>query len=81
MLFKVLQASVAEGAAARVGRLAIPKRVPVDTPNYFALTSRGVVPHLTPDVLSKHTRLGGMYMALEDCMLKLASPHRPESPG
>ncbi|RYP23558.1 hypothetical protein DL765_001072 [Monosporascus sp. GIB2] len=66
MVFNVVR-SVAEGAA-RVGRLALPKSQPVDTPNFFGLTSRGAVPHVTPDVLAKHTQFAGSYMALEDFM-------------
>ena len=42
------------------------KRIP--TPNYVVPTSRGVVPHLTPDLLQRHTKIGTVYVALEDCM-------------
>jgi queuine tRNA-ribosyltransferase accessory subunit len=67
MSFKLLSASVKDGLAARLGRLTMAQRTPVTTPNYFAITSRGSVPHMTPDVLAKYTSLGGAYMALEDC--------------
>lgn len=56
-----------EGAAARLGRLALPGRAAFDTPNYTSVASRGVVPHLTPDNMTKHVSPGSVYMALEDC--------------
>lgn len=65
MLFSVVKNAVEGGA--RVGRLALPKRRPADTPNFFGLTSRGAMPHITPDNVTKHTQLPGTYMALEDC--------------
>lgn len=71
MVFKVVKNAVEGGA--RAGRLALPKRQPADTPNFFGLTSRGVLPHITPDNLNKHTRLAGTYMALEDCKLRFNS--------
>ena len=39
----------------------------IQTPHYVAVTSRGVIPHLSPDVLQKHTRISLMYYGLEDC--------------
>lgn len=51
----------------RVGRLSIPGREPISTPNFLASTSRGVIPHLTPDVLARHTFTCGAFIALEDC--------------
>lgn len=56
-----------EGAAARLGRLALPGRAAFDTPNYTSVASRGAVPHLTPDNMAKHVSPGPVYMALEDC--------------
>jgi queuine tRNA-ribosyltransferase len=67
MRFEVLKAVLGEGAAARLGQLALPKRNRIETPNFLAVTSRGVVPHLTPDNVAKHGGFGGSYMALEDC--------------
>ncbi|KKY28112.1 putative trna-guanine transglycosylase family protein [Diplodia seriata] len=52
--------------APRLGRLSVPGRTTFNTPHYIALTSRGVVPHLAPDVLKKHTDLNSFYIALED---------------
>jgi queuine tRNA-ribosyltransferase subunit QTRTD1 len=51
----------------RLGRLSIPQRKDLSTPNFLALTSRGVTPHMTPDVIAAHTQFGGVHMALEDC--------------
>ncbi len=67
MVFNVVK-NVVEGAA-RAGRLTFPKCQTVDTPNFFALASRGAVPHITPDNLARYTQLTGLYMALEDCKL------------
>jgi len=55
----------ANAAGPRFGRLSI-RQTRYRTPNFFAVTSRGVVPHLTPDVLSAlYTQIGGVSMALE----------------
>jgi len=51
----------------RLGRLSLNHRQALSTPSFFAVTSRGVVPHLTPDVISAHTQIGGAHIALEDC--------------
>ncbi|TLS30565.1 hypothetical protein PpBr36_02389 [Pyricularia pennisetigena] len=65
-LFTLLRAST-PGAGARLGRLSLPGRNPIDTPNFFSGTSRGVVPHLTPDNLCRHhDMVRGAYMAFED---------------
>ncbi|KAK0626320.1 tRNA-guanine(15) transglycosylase-like protein [Immersiella caudata] len=66
MAFEVLKAAIIDGSAARLGRLALAGRRSIETPNYFAATSRGVVPHMTPDNVNKHLQAGGAYMALED---------------
>lgn len=66
MRFETLKAAGGEGLGARLGRLVLPQRQAVDTPNYFALASRGVVPHLTPDTIARHGGLPGAYMAMED---------------
>lgn len=56
---------------ARTGKLALEGRRAVETPNFLAITSRGAVPHITPDVLLEHTGIGGVHMALEDCEFSL----------
>ncbi|KAK3299182.1 tRNA-guanine(15) transglycosylase-like protein [Chaetomium fimeti] len=66
MRFEVLKGALKDGVAARVGRLAFARRLPIDTPNFIGMTSRGTVPHVTPDNLGKHLQTTGAYMALED---------------
>lgn len=56
-----------ESAGLRLGRLSLPGKKVLDTPNYIGNTSRGVVPHLSPDNFRSHTNLPGVYLALEDC--------------
>jgi queuine tRNA-ribosyltransferase accessory subunit len=59
----------AEAGVARLGRLAFAGgRRTMQTPNYIAVASRGVVPHLTPDNVTKHTTFDAAYLAIEDCM-------------
>lgn len=53
----------------RIGRLRVEGRHELETPNFLALTSRGVVPHMTPDVVTATRDIKGVYMALEDCEL------------
>lgn len=64
-VFDVL--SSASQSAPRLGRLSIPNRKPIDTPNYMSVSSRGAIPHITPDNM-RHTTPAPVYMALEDCM-------------
>jgi len=54
---------------ARLGRLSIAERRDVETPNFLAVSSRGVIPHMTPDVISASSKIAGVHMALEDCKL------------
>ncbi|KAI0396756.1 tRNA-guanine transglycosylase [Xylariaceae sp. FL0594] len=67
-IFKILKGVVSDGVGPRLGSLSLPKRRPIDTPNFIGLTARGAVPHLTPDNVSRKTDLGGVYVALEDFM-------------
>ena len=53
----------------RVGRLVQKNRAAIATPNYVAITSRGVVPHLSQDNIARHTKVKSLYLGLEDCML------------
>lgn len=80
MRFVILKAVAGDGATARLGRLALPKRQPVDTPNFFAMTSRGVVPHLTPDTIARYGQFPGSYHALEDCECRLPPEHLCSGP-
>lgn len=66
-VFTVLSQAASDGYTARLGKLALPGRRTIDTPNFTAVTSRGVIPHLTPEVVSKYTSFSSAYMALEDC--------------
>ena len=67
-LFQPVSPSTTENAlSARLGNLTFPKRKPLPTPNYIALTSRGVVPHLAQDMMRDQTSIGSVYTALEDC--------------
>ncbi|ROV87891.1 hypothetical protein VMCG_10289 [Cytospora schulzeri] len=70
MKFDILKAAAGDGVAARVGRLTLPQRQSIETPNFFAVTSRGVVPHLTPDTIARYGRFSGVYMAMEDMVEK-----------
>ena len=68
--FKLLRSASAtteNALSARLGNLMFPKRKPMPTPNYIALTSRGVVPHLAQDMMRDQTSIGSVYTALEDC--------------
>lgn len=67
MRFDILKTVASDGVTARLGRLALPRREAIDTPNFFAVTSRGVLPHLTPDNVSRYGHFPGVYMAMEDC--------------
>ncbi len=67
MNFELLRVTAGDAVAARLGRLFVPGHRAVETPNFFAATSRGVIPHLTPDNIARHSQVSGAYMALEDC--------------
>ncbi|KAK3946055.1 tRNA-guanine(15) transglycosylase-like protein [Diplogelasinospora grovesii] len=80
MKFELLKVAAKPEAAARLGRLLLPGRQPVSTPNFFAMTSRGSVPHVTPDNVSKHLNIGGSYMALEDFIERSQAYAKREPP-
>ena len=67
IMFELLSHVEPSMAGPRLGRLSIQDRRSFETPDFFAITSRGVISHLTPDVISAHTRVGGVHIALEDC--------------
>jgi queuine tRNA-ribosyltransferase len=54
--------------APRLGRLSLPGRKSILTPDFIGNTSRGVIPHVSQDNFRKSVDLGGVYVALEDCM-------------
>ncbi|KAK3679689.1 hypothetical protein LTR78_000065 [Recurvomyces mirabilis] len=64
-MFSIVQATTA-GIGARLGRLVLPGRAVIETPHYLASTSRGVVPHITPDNFVRSTSIQGVYVGLED---------------
>ena len=66
-VFEILGSAAADACTARLGRIAFGGRRVIDTPNFTAVTSRGAIPHLTPDNVGKHTSVDATYMALEDC--------------
>lgn len=80
MAFELLRS--ARTSSARLGRLSVPRlggsagRAALDTPTYLAVTSRGAVPHLTPDMVARHTSFAGAYFAYED-FLDQARSERP----
>ncbi|TVY44124.1 Queuine tRNA-ribosyltransferase accessory subunit [Lachnellula occidentalis] len=67
----------------RLGILRVKGRQELETPNFFAISSRGVVPHLTPDVISASTTIGGVHMALEDFIERatIGTPPIMKCPG
>ncbi|KAF2448602.1 tRNA-guanine transglycosylase [Karstenula rhodostoma CBS 690.94] len=56
--------------APRLGRLTLPSRKPILTPAFLANTSRGVVPHMSPDNFRKYAGSNGVYVGLEDFVEK-----------
>ncbi|KAL9471552.1 hypothetical protein ACSS6W_009493 [Trichoderma asperelloides] len=78
-IFELITSAAADGSAARLGKMSLPGRKAIETPNFFAATSRGSVPHLTPDNLRRHTPVSGVYMALEEFIEKKEPPvqHTP----
>lgn len=66
--FEVLSRSDSSSTiSARHGLLHSPDHTSIPSPHYVAISSRGAVPHLSQDVMAKHTNLKGVYLALEDC--------------
>ena len=66
-LFRILSRADPSVVGPRLGLLAVLGRKHLETPNFVAITSRGAVPHITPDLISSQTNIGGVHMALEDC--------------
>lgn len=74
-MFSIIKAT-SESLSPRLARLSIPGRRIIDTPHYLAVTSRGVVPHITQDTFRRDTSINAVYIALEDCKCR----HRPYPP-
>lgn len=75
MVFKFAKGG--DGVAARLGTLKLAKSAPLETPNFIDITSRGAIPHLTTDVLTKHVQVNGAYMAIEDFVEKYVKRPAP----
>ncbi|KPM38356.1 hypothetical protein AK830_g8191 [Neonectria ditissima] len=69
-MFEILKSSTADVGVARLGRLAFANRRAMETPNYLAVASRGVIPHLTPETMERYTAFDAAYMAIEDFLDK-----------
>lgn len=65
--FSCLRSPAKKGLGPRLGRLSLPDLTRMETPHYIALTSRGAVPHLSPDLMREHAHVRGVHIALEDC--------------
>lgn len=67
-----IQSSAFSGTEARLGRLEYTgqRRRPIRTPHYIGISSRGCVPHITPDMMQSETALSSLYVAFEDCMYR-----------
>ncbi|KAF7520455.1 hypothetical protein G7054_g12755 [Neopestalotiopsis clavispora] len=76
MVFNIAKAA-ADGVAARLGSLKLAKSAPLETPNFIDITSRGAIPHLTTDVMTKHVQVRGAYMAIEDFVEKYVKRPAP----
>jgi queuine tRNA-ribosyltransferase accessory subunit len=68
MLRFVLNTGTHNLSGPRVGQLVVRGRAPVSTPHFVVPTSRGVIPHVSPDILEKRTAISAIYLGLEDCM-------------
>lgn len=51
----------------RLGKLSLKNRIPIDTPHFFPISSRGCVPHFSQDMTRSVSSINGIYVALEDC--------------
>ena len=68
--FEVLSKVEVDHVGPRLGRFSVKGRQDLVTPNLWAIGSRGVVPHISPDLISSQTQIGGIHLALEDCKSK-----------
>ena len=55
------------GQGPRLGTLSLPGKTLIKTPHFLALTSRGLIPHITQDNLKAHVNARSVHIALEDC--------------
>ncbi|KAL6703421.1 hypothetical protein ACN47E_009680 [Coniothyrium glycines] len=66
--FTLLTAS--SSLAPRLGRLSLAGRKSIPTPAFIGNTSRGVLPHISPDNFRKSAVADGVYVAIEDFIEK-----------
>jgi queuine tRNA-ribosyltransferase subunit QTRTD1 len=78
LCFEVLSHVDPNVSGPRLGRMIVEGRKDLETPNFLAVSSRGVIPHMTPDVIAASTQIGGIHMAIEDC--KSGSRSRAQLP-
>ena len=60
--------------APRLGRISLAGRKTALTPGFIGNTSRGVIPHVSPDNFQKLAGVNGVYVPLEDCMHRHYAP-------
>ena len=73
--FEVFRTPSSDDSEARIGQLSCLTRADIQTPCYFALSSRGAVPHLSQDTLRDQTAIKGIHTALEDCKFWVCRLH------
>ncbi|KAI9723002.1 MAG: hypothetical protein M1812_001451 [Candelaria pacifica] len=64
--FQCLRSPAKNGLGPRLGRLSLGGSTRMETPHYLALTSRGAIPHLSPDLMREHANIHGVHVAIED---------------
>ena len=69
--FEVLLPGLGESNSQRLGLLRTIKRNDIETPNLLALSSKGSVPHLTPDIFQTETAIQAIHAGFEDCKGKI----------
>jgi len=80
-MFTIIRAASSNSLGPRLGKLSLPGKRSIETPHYLAVTSRGVVPHLTQDNFAHHTDITGVYVGLEDCKSPPTLPPNPLLPS
>ncbi|KKK14507.1 tRNA-guanine transglycosylase family protein [Aspergillus ochraceoroseus] len=78
--FSLLHPGAASVLTPRLGQLAVAGRKTIATPNYIPLTSRGVVSHVSHDVLRDSTSISSMFIGLEDFIERQQQPKKYRIP-
>lgn len=79
-MFSIIR-TTSHSLSPRLGQLRLAGKKVIETPHYLALTSRGVVPHLTQDSFARDSGIDGVYVPLEDCEFSIYAatlPHRAD---